>query len=505
MANMVPFNFDTPGIAGLNKQGRTAILGQEWATRAGNLVIDGEGRLAHRLGTKAINVDTDDTSTAIQTQFVGTNNSGTPTRYAGTADGTIWELDGSNMWQDVSGAGGLGGDGNYQFSMFNGKVLAWHADGAELVQSAPGANFANIGGTAKPGTAMYCGWGRVWVVDGDTLWYTDAVLVETAMTVYFELRHVWPEGHDVPVAITEFNGNLVVFGEHSIIIYSSPDDVANMVKADAIAGTGCINRDTVQNIGTDVLFLSHDGLKSLGRVIQEKSLPLSGVAPHMRDYIMTEYASSTAINVTSCFSERNGLYILSLQGTTIVVDTRLRLPDGGFRVTEWDTFQAVTEDYDGGLLLSRDDNANRAFKYQGILDDVLSDGTGGSSVLGDFESGWIDFSAAEAGMLLKFLKRIKLSVAGGSNATLQLKWYFDYSELPATVNATIAATATTAQYGIAQYSIDNYGTDVDVTELGKPGRKGGRVLKFGFSTVDSETALAINQISLYAKVGKQAN
>ena len=59
--------------------------------------------------------------------------------------------------------------------------------------------------------------------------------------------------------------SLLVFGEHSIIVYGGADSPASMSIQDTISGVGCIDRKTVQNIGTDLLFLSDDGLRSLGR------------------------------------------------------------------------------------------------------------------------------------------------------------------------------------------------------------------------------------------------
>ncbi len=76
--------------------------------------------------------------------------------------------------------------------------------------------------------------------------------------------------------------------KRNIVIYSGLDDIANsLTLSDVIVGTGCIARDSVQVIGSDVVFLSDNGLMSLGRVIQEKSAPMRDLSRNVRDSLVT--------------------------------------------------------------------------------------------------------------------------------------------------------------------------------------------------------------------------
>lgn len=509
MKPLAPFPFNTPGVYGLNKQGQTAILGPEWATKALNLVIDARGRLANRLGYKNIaGTKTALGGRTIQKMHVGINTAGTRTTYCSDTSGRLYELSGS-AWVDRTGAVSLPGNGNWQFVNFNGKVIAWHADGRQVVQSAPGANFANIvagSGSVPQGKAILSAFGRLWVVTDTTL-YASALLDEThwATGAYsWALRHVWPKGADTATGLSEFNGRLAVFGSESIVIYDSPWDAPNMVFLDSIQNVGAVERDTIQVAGSDIIFLSRSGLQSLGRVVQEKSNPLTDMVPQVRDYIATEFGGSIATTVESAYSTSHGLYVLVLKNTTIVVDTKQRLPDGSWRVTEWDNMGAVANDGFGGLYVTHGDNASL---YTGVLDGVTFAGSGGTSVVGDYESGWQDWEAVApgTGAMNKFLKRVKFFIAGGGSGTLTLKWYFNYSETAATREATIPDPPQAAQYGVAQYALDKYGTSLDITELSKPGAKGGRVIKVGAKITGSATTYAINQMTLYATLGKQSH
>lgn len=516
MKPLAPFPFNTPGVAGLNKQGRNTILGPEWATRATDLVIDDQGRLANRLGYKAqASSKTALAGRSIEKTHVGINTSGVKTLYCADDSGRIYELV-SGVWTSRVGYT-LPSDGDFQFANFNGKVLAWHADGRMLVQSAIGNNFVNIvasSGTVPTGKAVLAAFGRVWVLTNDKLYYS-ALLDETAWgatATYFDMRYMWPKGADVATGLAEFNGRLVVFGEENVLFITNTWAVdataTGAVSAaeleDSVQGVGCVERNTIQVVGDDILFLSRLGVQSLGRVIQEKSAPLTDVIPQVRDYVAQEYAASAATVINSAFSTNYGFYVLSFARTCIVVDTRVRLPNGAYRVTEWVPMGAVSTDGYGGLYVTHTDELS---KYQGVLDGVTYAGTGGTSVAGDYESGWQDWEAIAPGasVLNKFLKRLKMYVAGGGSGTLTFKWYFDYKEAVNTVIATIPAAPDAAQFGIAQYGIDKYGTSLDITELSKPGTKGGRVIKVGCKINDSTTDFAINQMTLYATTGKQSH
>ena len=93
-----------------------------------------------------------------------------------------------------------------------------------------------------------------------------------------DVSKAWPEGSDEIVALAAHNNALIIFGKHSILVYTGASSPANMALEDTIAGVGCYDRDSLQHIGTDVLFMSYSGLRSVCLVIQEKSLPISDLS-----------------------------------------------------------------------------------------------------------------------------------------------------------------------------------------------------------------------------------
>jgi len=81
-------------------------------------------------------------------------------------------------------------------------------------------------------------------------------------------------------------------------VYSGANDVvtSNVFKLhDTVEGVGCVARDSVQHTGTDIVFLSDSGVRSFGRVIQEKSMPMRDISRNVRNdlvrYVSEEYTS----------------------------------------------------------------------------------------------------------------------------------------------------------------------------------------------------------------------
>ena len=166
-----------------------------------------------------------------------------------------------------------------------------------------GGEWIDLGGNTYPidGDIAISAYGRVWVtgVGGDyhqihysalldeTSWYVEEVLDPDNPKQIFndagiiDVREYWPVDGDSIVNIHAHNGYLLVFGRNSILIYAnadsgSPAGIINQPDSgiflqDAIANVGLVRREAICNIGTDVLFVDDSGVRSLGRVIQEKS------------------------------------------------------------------------------------------------------------------------------------------------------------------------------------------------------------------------------------------
>ena len=80
---------------------------------------------------------------------------------------------------------------------------------------------------------------------------------------------------------------------------------------------------------------------SLGRVIQEKSLPLRDVSKNVRSDLMTAVNGSNN-PIKTVYSADDAFYLLTIPDSNITYcfDVRAPLEDGSFRATTWSGIDA---------------------------------------------------------------------------------------------------------------------------------------------------------------------
>ena len=109
-----------------------------------------------------------------------------------------------------------------------------------------------------------------------------------------------------------------------------------MTLTDTVEGVGCIARDSVQHTGTDIIFLSDSGVRSFGRTIQEKSMPMRDISKNVRTDLLNLIPLQTN-PIKSLYSSEEAFYLLTLpeSNTVYCFDMRTALPDGSQRATTW--------------------------------------------------------------------------------------------------------------------------------------------------------------------------
>jgi hypothetical protein len=515
-APLVPISIVSPGRAGLNKQNEAALLGPEWATEALNCVFDISGRLTSRKGW----------SPATTTPMTGTPIVDVIHEYI-RADGSrsIISAGGSKLWQgttaptDVTGTATVTAGDNWQFINFS-DVCIGVQQGEQPIRSTSG-NFSDItasSGTAPQGNCGLGAFGRVWIADSDrqTIKYSD-LLDEldwgSGSAGSIDMTSVWPNGMDEIVALAAYNGSFVVFGKNCVIFWRDEFgselglDPDTMFVSDTIVGTGCIARDSVQQIDNgDILFLSANGIQSLQRLIQERSNPILNVSMNIRDYLLAFIGQENMAEVRSVYAPREGFYLLVLPTSQRVFcfDTRARLQDGSYRVTEWASrIKAGARSNDNTLYLSLAHLGGRIGTYAGYNDRTAAD----AATTYDFKyrSGWLDLGV-EAASYLKFLKTINGTVLSGvAGNTMNVLWDFDFQNDFDSYAITFNNTATAGEWGIGEWGIMEWGGGASLQRFNVPAKGSGQFIKIGIDTPIDEDTFVLQQLNLYAKVGRLAN
>lgn len=513
---LLPISLTAPGRLGINLQERDHLLRPEWATKTENLVLSESGKL-HCRG--ALNtVSTDGASSEVFRMFDYINASGTEVAISAQATKIVSGVaDLEDASTDVTSST-TPTAGYWKFVNFNGKVLGWQKSHAPIVKTS--GDFADIvasTGTLPDGDVALAAFGRVWAVDddGQTVRYC-ALLDETKWATAdgggsVDMRNVWTQGMDVVTGMAAFGANLLIFGRRHIIVYSDGQgsaigvDPTQMYVVDTIEGTGCVSRDTIQNIGEgDLIFLSESGVQSLRRLLQNKDNPLDTISWPIQDHLRSDIkreldalsvASTDARGWTGTYVARTGQYFLvrnyTYKKSVYVFHMLLRTQDEKGRevvpITYWSQ-APVSYMYDmiemrDGTVYTNGTDTYEALEYRpdGVRDEDET------AIEMDYEGGWISLEDPQSDAILKLLKAIQISVLNPAeiNSSLTAKYGFDYvAELD-----TIASNTARTQRIVEIYDVTG---DVD-----------GQYIKVGATDADFG-AKTLQQINLYLKPSRLA-
>ena len=316
---------------------------------------------------------------------------------------------------------------------------------------------------------------------------------------------VLPKGSDVITGLAEHNGYLIVFCRNNIIIYADQDsfqgsfDVNTLRLVEVISGVGCIARDSIQNLGNDVVFLSATGLRSLGRVIQEKSQPLNDISKNVRDTFMDIVNRESDFGlIKSVYFPEDAFYLISLPEaqTQFVFDTRGTLEDASLRVTTWNNLDHTDYVYDAKAKALYLTQADGIAEYTGYQDN-------GVNYLMSYFTNHFDLGSANVN---KILKKAAITAIGSSGQDFSLKVGYDYQtsyfSTPFTLKTLTVAEYGTAEYGANAATVAEYNLGVSLDRLDSQVSGSGDIVQIGIEAHIDGAQLSVQKLDVYAKQGR---
>lgn len=563
MKQLQSFSIVAPGFFGLNSQDSGITIESGFATVANNLVIDKYGRLGARKGwtnqsTSTIystspvrflaeHVDADDVVTVLSAgnSLIGKGGvSGgftdiTPSAY--TVTDNEWSsanllglslltqtgheplvYDNTNTslplqpltaytsttsltgfvatYADLASVFATTGDVYYvhdarELYEWNGSVWV-----AQTVQTQNfGSNFP------KSTIAAY---GRFWAFNESTVfWSTDIADANfpcfcggTSGTL--NISSVLPKNVDKITGLAIHNDFLIIFCQHNVVIYQGAINPigTNFGLYDVIAGVGCVATRSIQSTGNDLIFLSDTGVRSLGRLITEKSLPMRELTRNVQDELLADLFDEAAAydgtfdHVCSVYSEAEGFYLLALPalGYVYCLDMRKPLQDGSAKITKWSSFPcySLLRRRNRDVLLGK---GGVIGKYTGYLDN-------GSTFPASFLS---SYNTLQSPTILKILKKLKATIVGGSGQSFFIKVVTDFGKEVLSYPIVIETTSAVSEFGVAEYNVGEYsGVANDIQTAGTPTSGSGSTIQIGFDAVINNQPLSVQKIDLLFKTGR---
>ena len=496
-----------PGFAGLNTQDSPINIDPSFASIADNCVIDQLGRIGARKGWEEVSTNGSSvlgTSRGIEMVYEFIDNSGDK-RVLSAGNNKIFT--GTTTLTDVTPAGYTPTANNWKVVTLNDHAYMFQRDHEPVLATDHGGTFeveemsahSHSTGTPPYGNEVLAAYGRLWVADvtgnKHTVYWSDTLNGHHwtgGTTGSLDVTTVWPTGFDEITALAAHNGFLIIFGKKSILVYSGASSPASMTLTDTIEGVGCIARDSVQHTGTDVIFLSDTGVRSFGRTIQEKSMPMRDISKNVRTDLINLVQLQTN-PIKSMYSSEEAFYVLTLPDSNMVYcfDMRTPLPDGSQRATTWSGMYplsfAVLEDGEIYIGLS-----SGIVKYEGYMD-------GTNKYEMRYFSNPMDFGNTSN---LKFLKKFNLTIIGGQNTPTTLNWGYDYTA-NYTKQAFVFGSANIAEYGLTEYNTTGEYTSSILINTPKVNTSGsGEVVTIGLEAEVNGAPFSIQRIDIHALLGR---
>lgn len=492
-------NIARPGSFGLSTQQDIAEEDeqQRFASVATNGIIDNSGKLVSRQDFVLQTAGFAGTPKQIYTHR---NADGTDTILS-SAGGVIYSgIATLTSRYDYSGT--ITTD-NFQFASLTGKIFFAQAGAGPKVLNE--TDFVEESFTGAPWTnspnVLLAGDGRLWAADDAagsnryTVWWSnllDGKVWNAGDAGSINVRKAFPKGHDSIMAIAILSGRLVIFGRHSILLYTqaATHDPDSMELTDVVENVGCMARDSVLVAGGDLYFLYDDGVYRIPRLAQITSLiSLDKVSKNVADDLVTDYASETLTQVRAGFYPKEGIYVLNAPTANKcwVFHTKRPVPTGEDSVvvpavTSWTNvgvpFYGFTYDKDGNWYTAMRTGIG---KYTGYTPD-------GASNAYNFEvfSQWTAWGDETR---LKHLKSYAMTLEAASGQTGTFKWLTDYVQ--GTTNA-ISFTCDSTEFA------EDPGIG---TVKGAIGRSC-NVTKFGFTMAVDGDKIGAHALRVYAQPGK---
>ena len=505
-------NLVAPAFKGINTEDSPLAQDPSFAEVADNAVIDQRGRIAARKGLSVITTNKTELGSAKIRAIKEFKNDAGTTKVFSVGNNKI--LSGTTTLADETPGGYSISADNWKMVNFNDSIYFYQRGYQPLIHNtvasgtSGGANsdvvtLSSVNSAAGLTSSMYgnevlAAYGRLWTADfsadKSTVYWSDLLaghIWSGGSSGSIDISKVWPDGYDEIVALSAHNNHLIIFGKRSVVVYSGATAPASMTLADTVSGVGCVDRDTVQATGTDVLFLSQTGLKSFGRTIQEKSMPLSSLSGTItKDIIATLVAETDFFR--SVYHPEENFYLLTFvsQDLTFCFDVRGTLDNGSYRATRWPGTGCTSYDrQDNGTLLIG--SAQGIGKYSGYQD---------NSAAYRFQYTSPELSFGDPAKL-KFLKKLRPTIFGGENSDIFFRWAYDFKSSSSSATITLSSDAT-SEYNVAQYNIDQFSAGAFTSRNTVNTGGSGGTLSINMESDINGKEMSLQEINVLALLGK---
>ena len=267
---------------------------------------------------------------------------------------------------------------------------------------------------------------------------------------------------DAVVGLASFRSDLIIFCINSIFKLINISDSDNIAVVPITKNVGCLDGQSIQEIGGDLLFLSPDGIRTVAGTARIGDVELSSVSRQIQKVTSLIAASINDFTISSGVLRSKSQYRLfytnTSQSSAISKGIIGTVTPNGFEWSETKGIQAngfaSGLDKDGVEQLYHGDNAG--FVYNHDTGNVFNPAGSASNVEAIYYTPDLDFGDIGTRKTIKYIK-ISISPEGTIQPELDVKYDFESADTPQPATYTLTTIPLPSTFGNAVFGTAEFG------------------------------------------------
>ena len=273
---------------------------------------------------------------------------------------------------------------------------------------------------------------------------------------------------DQVVGLRSFRDDLIIFCKNSIYKLVNINNSSTIAVQPITQNIGCLDGDSIQEIGGQLLFLAPDGIRTVAGTARIGDVELGSLSRKIQPVVGDIADNISDYKISSAVIRSKSQYRLFYGGSGIttavsegIIGTLRITPEGGSRF-EWSETKGIQGS--GGFTSGFDSTGTEKLYHGDYAGYIYNHDTGdefnpagtASNIDAEYETPSIDFG--DLGVL-KTLKYVKLSVKPEGSVQPSLKVVYDYddSTIPQPAAYTLSSIPTPAIFGTGAFNAVTFG------------------------------------------------
>ena len=273
---------------------------------------------------------------------------------------------------------------------------------------------------------------------------------------------------DQVVGLKSFRNDLIIFCKNSIYKLVNINTSSTIAVEPITKNIGCMDGDSIQEIGGQLLFLAPDGIRTVAGTARIGDIELGSLSRKIQPIIGDVASNINSYNINSCVIRKKSQYRLfyGSSGTATgvsegIIGTLRTTPEGGSRF-EWSEVQGIQAS--GGITSGFTNTGVEKFYHGDYAGYIYNHDTGNefnpagtaTNIEAEYETPNMDFGDLGT---LKTLKYVKLSVKpeGSVQPTLRVRYDYQDDDTPQPSDYTLANIPPAAIFGSGVFNSVQFG------------------------------------------------